>query len=89
MPKALSSWSLWAGAQFQMDHYGRVNTASSSLYQGYRYPGEIVSHRVWLYHRFPLSFREIEKMMIGHRLGAGSQTGHCQVNLDHDLDLLY
>ena len=47
-----------------MDHYGRVDAASSSLYQGYRFPGEIISHCVWLYHRFPLSFREVEEMMM-------------------------
>ncbi|MBV9139349.1 MAG: hypothetical protein JO115_00220 [Pseudonocardiales bacterium] len=38
-----------------MDHYGRVDAASSSLYKGYRFPVEIISHCVWLYHRFPLS----------------------------------
>jgi len=25
---------------------------------------EIISHCVWLYHRFPLSFREVEEMMM-------------------------
>jgi putative transposase len=25
---------------------------------------EIISHCVWLYHRFPLSFREVEEMML-------------------------
>jgi putative transposase len=29
-------------------------------YTGFRYPVEIISHCVWLYHRFPLSFREVE-----------------------------
>jgi putative transposase len=24
-------------------------------YKGYRYPVEIISHCVWLYHRFPLN----------------------------------
>jgi putative transposase len=38
--------------------------AVSSLYKGHRYPGEIISHCVWLYHRFPLSFREVEEMML-------------------------
>jgi hypothetical protein len=28
-----------------------------SLYKGHRYLAEIISHCVWLYHRFPLSFR--------------------------------
>jgi putative transposase len=25
---------------------------------------EVISHCVWLYHRFPLSFREVEEMMM-------------------------
>ena len=28
-------------------------------YKGHRYPAEIIAHCVWLYHRFPLSFREV------------------------------
>jgi hypothetical protein len=48
--------------QLQMDHYGRGDAASSSLSKGSRYPVEIISHCVWLYHRFPLSFREVEEM---------------------------
>ena len=34
-----------------------------SVYKGFRFPPEIISHCVWLYHRFPLSYREIELMM--------------------------
>lgn len=33
-------------------------------YKGHRYPVEIVNHCVWLYFRFPLSFREVEEMML-------------------------
>jgi putative transposase len=35
-----------------------------SSYKGFRFPVEIISHCVWLYHRFPLSFREVEEMMM-------------------------
>jgi putative transposase len=38
--------------------------ATSSLYKGHRYPMEIISHCVWLYHRFPLSSREVQEMMM-------------------------
>ena len=38
--------------------------AASSLYKGHRYPVEIIAHCVWLYHRFPLSFREVEELML-------------------------
>jgi putative transposase len=35
----------------------------SLLYRGFRYPAEIISHAVWLYFRFSLSFRDIEELM--------------------------
>ena len=35
----------------------------SSTYKGFRFPREIIAHCVWLYHRFTLSFREIELLM--------------------------
>ncbi len=38
--------------------------AGSPSYKGFRYPAEIIAHCVWLYHRFPLSFREVEELML-------------------------
>ena len=32
-------------------------------YRGYRFPPEIISHPVWLYHRFGLSFRDVEDLL--------------------------
>ena len=32
-------------------------------YRGFRFPSEIISHTVWLYHRFGLSFREVEELL--------------------------
>ena len=32
-------------------------------YAGYRYPAEIISHAVWLYFRFALSFRDVEEIL--------------------------
>ena len=34
-----------------------------SRYQGYRYPREIISHAVWLYYRFGISFRDVEDLL--------------------------
>src|ERR1700730_16982119 len=34
-----------------------------SLYYRHRFPAEIISHCVWLYFRFPLSFRDVEEML--------------------------
>jgi hypothetical protein len=40
-------------------------------YKGFRYPVEVISHCVWLYYRFPLSFREVEEMMLERGALAG------------------
>ena len=32
-------------------------------YRGHRFPPEIISHAVWLYHRFTLSFRDVEDLL--------------------------
>ena len=32
-------------------------------YHGYRFSPEIISHAVWLYHRFCLSFRDTEDLL--------------------------
>ncbi len=34
-----------------------------NTYKRYRYPQEIISHTIWLYHRFTLSFRDIEELL--------------------------
>ncbi|MFF3932944.1 IS6 family transposase [Streptomyces hirsutus] len=39
-------------------------SSASPSYQGHRYPVEVISHCVWLYFRFPLSFREVEELML-------------------------
>ncbi|MCU1264617.1 MAG: transposase [Acidobacteria bacterium] len=36
---------------------------SISLYHRHRFPGEIISHCIWLYLRFALSFRDVEEML--------------------------
>src|SRR6266542_3287451 len=40
-----------------------TTTASSPTYKGYRFPAEIISHAVWLYYRFSLSYRDVEELM--------------------------
>ena len=39
-----------------------MNTQTPS-YRGYRFPPEIISHAVWLYPRFCLSFRDVEDLL--------------------------
>src|SRR5258707_11116396 len=36
---------------------------SVSPYHRHRFPAEIISHSVWLYFRFSLSFRDVEEML--------------------------
>ena len=34
-----------------------------SRYSGYRFPSQIISYAVWAYHRFCLSFRDVEELL--------------------------
>jgi putative transposase len=36
---------------------------SGNPYRGHRFPKEIISHSVWLYIRFGVSFRDVEELM--------------------------
>ena len=38
-------------------------TSQPPSYHGYRFPPEIIGHAVWLYHRFGLSFRDVEDLL--------------------------
>ena len=38
-------------------------TTNQPSYRGYRFPPEIISHAVWLYYRFCLSFRDLEDLL--------------------------
>jgi putative transposase len=38
-------------------------TFGSATYPGYRFPAEIISHAVWLYHTFGLSLRDVELIL--------------------------
>jgi putative transposase len=33
-------------------------------YKNHRFPGEIISHGVWLYYRFTLSYRDMEELLF-------------------------
>ena len=42
-----------------------MNTATSTnLYKHPRFPAEIISHGVWLYFRFCLSYRDVEELLV-------------------------
>jgi hypothetical protein len=50
----------------EVDGLGVVTPEGISVgavsYKGHRLPAEIIAHCVWPYHRFPLSFREVEEL---------------------------
>ena len=47
---------------------------SVSLYHRHRFPAEIISHCVWLYFRFALSFRDVEEMMASRGVSLSYET---------------
>src|SRR3954451_23120272 len=51
-----------------------MTSAAKSPYAGYRFPGEVISHTVWLYFRFPLSLRMVEEMLAGSGIDVSHET---------------
>jgi putative transposase len=43
-------------------------------YSGYRFPPEIISYAVWAYHRFCLSFRDVEDLLAEHGIIVSYET---------------
>jgi putative transposase len=43
--------------------FAAVSTATE-LYKRHRFPAQIISHVVWLYFRFSLSYRDVEELML-------------------------
>ena len=37
--------------------------SARSRYHGHRFPPEIIGYAVWVYHRFCLSFRDVEDLL--------------------------
>jgi len=48
--------------------------SSVSLYHRHRFPAEIISHCVWLYFRFALSFRDVEEMLAMRSVSLSYET---------------
>ena len=42
---------------------GMKTNTSAPNYKGFRFPPEIISHAVWLYFRFSLSYRDVEELL--------------------------
>ncbi len=50
---------------------------SSNPYRGHRFPKEVISHCVWLYFRFGVSFRDVEEMMASRGVLVSYETIRC------------
>lgn len=48
--------------------------SSTPSYRGYRFPPEIISHAVWLYYRFSLSFRDVEDLLAQRGIAVSYET---------------
>ena len=48
--------------------------SQTPCYRGYRFPREIISHAVWLYHRFCLSFRDTEDLLAQRGITVSYET---------------
>ena len=48
--------------------------AAVASYAGFRYPVEIISHAVWLYFRFALSFRDVSELMLARGVVVSHET---------------
>ena len=46
----------------------------SALYKRHRFPGEIISHAVWRYSRFLLSYRDVEALLAERGIAASYET---------------
>ena len=49
-------------------------STTTPSYRGYRFPPEIISHAVWLYHRFCLSFRDVEDLLAERGITVSYET---------------
>ena len=47
-------------------------TSHPASYPRHRFPAEIISHAVWLYHVFSLSLRDVELILAASGTGAGN-----------------
>ena len=52
-----------------------MQTATNApSYKGFRFPAEIMSHAVWLYYRFSLSYRDVEELLAERGITVSDET---------------
>jgi putative transposase len=48
--------------------------AVAPLYKRHRFPAEVISHAVWLYYRFLLSYRDVEELLAERGIAVSYET---------------
>ena len=58
-------------------------------YLGYRFPPEVIARTVWLYHRFTLSFRDVEDLLAERGVTVSYETIRqwCPTSAVYDVSL--
>lgn len=51
-----------------------MTEAPLTHFKRHRFPAEIIGHAVWLYYRFPLSFRDVEDLLAERGISVSFQT---------------
>jgi len=51
-----------------------IPSPDPALYKRHRYPTEIIAHAVWLYFRFPLSYRDVEELLAARGISVTYET---------------
>jgi putative transposase len=51
-----------------------MTDAQPTHFRRHRFPAEIIAHAVWLYYRFPLSFRDVEDLLAERGIEVSFQT---------------
>src|SRR5712691_8741005 len=51
--------------------------AHPERYKNHRFPGEIISHGVWLYYRFTLSSRDVQELLFERGITVSHARGFC------------
>jgi putative transposase len=62
-PEVTGCWHIWGMRSLRHPRYAR-----------YRFPAEVISYVIWLYFRFPLSFRMVEEMLAARGILVSHET---------------
>src|SRR5262245_47248747 len=52
---------------------GMTPAPNTERYKNHRFPAEIISHGVWLYYRFTLSYRDVQELLLDRNIDASHE----------------